>query len=318
MALLTQKQLILAKLESTYNTDPTPTGAANAILVQNPKWQHESARMNDRPAVRPSIATLQKVWGDTLMQISFDVEIKGPGAAYSASVLPEIDPLLQSCGLALTVDTTTGSETATYAPTSTTSAHKSCTIYHYMDGLLQKLTGCRGNASFKLEAGGYGVVSFTFTGHVSTPTDTAMATPTFDSTKPPVVKGASFSIDSYSAAITMLGFDLGNKITTPGSVSASDGFGSVEIVGREINGNFDPEAVLVAAEDYVDNWRTGTVMALLSGTVGSTQYNKYAVSMPGVYYTEITQTDGNGIARYDAKFHATETTTDNELSLAFS
>jgi hypothetical protein len=34
MPLLTRKRLIVAKIESTYGTDPTPTGA-NAILVRN-------------------------------------------------------------------------------------------------------------------------------------------------------------------------------------------------------------------------------------------------------------------------------------------
>ena len=35
MSLKTNKRTILAKTESTYGTDPTPTGSANAILLRN-------------------------------------------------------------------------------------------------------------------------------------------------------------------------------------------------------------------------------------------------------------------------------------------
>ena len=35
MALLKRKAAILAKTESVYGTDPTPTGVANAILVSD-------------------------------------------------------------------------------------------------------------------------------------------------------------------------------------------------------------------------------------------------------------------------------------------
>ena len=35
MALRTSQRLLLAEEETTYGTDPTPTGAANAILVRS-------------------------------------------------------------------------------------------------------------------------------------------------------------------------------------------------------------------------------------------------------------------------------------------
>ena len=35
MSLLNRKRVILAKIEVSYGTDPTPTGLANAILVRN-------------------------------------------------------------------------------------------------------------------------------------------------------------------------------------------------------------------------------------------------------------------------------------------
>ena len=39
MSRLARKTAILAKIETTYNTDPTPTGAANAVLISNPNYK---------------------------------------------------------------------------------------------------------------------------------------------------------------------------------------------------------------------------------------------------------------------------------------
>ena len=314
--MLVKREVLLAKIESVYNTDPTPTGADNAILVENLSQSNEGLRMNERNAVRSSLAPLKQVFGGMLRSISFDVEIKGPGAAYSASVRPEIDVLLRACGMGVTVDATPSSETATYAPVS--SAHESCTFYYYQDGILTKMTGARGNASFSLEGGTHGKISFTFTGHTSTPTDVTLATPTYDSTVPVPFIGASFSIDSFAAVISALNFDLSNTLSTPPDVNAADGYGEIQITSRDVNGSFDPEHELVATEAFEANLRSGASMALATGTIGATQYNQYAISMPAVSYREIGQADRDGVRTLDVGFGAYESTTDDEVSIVFS
>jgi len=115
-----------------------------------------------------------------------------------------------------------------------------------------------------------------------------------------------------------LAFDLSNTISTPDSISASDGFGEVAITDRDVNGSFDPLAVLVATEAFDANWRNGASMALASGTIGSTQYNKYAVSMPAVYYRSMGLGDRDGLISYDMTFGAAESATDDEVSIVFS
>lgn len=317
MSILTQRQVILAKVESTYNTDPTPVASTDAVLCEEVSKSHESARMIERKVVRPSLGQLQQVFGDTLMQISMNVELKGSGSAYSASNRPELDPLLRACGFSSTVDTTTGSETVTYVPVSDNSSHESVTIYAYIDGKLQKLTGCRGTVSFKMEAGQKGMASFTMTGHVATPTDVSLVDPTFNSTLPPAVLGAAFTVDSYSAIISQLTLDINNKITMPPSVNASDGFGELQIAERDIAGNFDPEQVLVATEAFDANWRSGKSMVLNTGDIGSTQYNKYSFALPGVYYRNVGFADRDGIASHELDFGALESSGDDEATLLF-
>jgi len=313
--MLSKREVILAKIESTYNTDPTPSTSSDEILVENLGWSFEGARMVDREAVRPSLGKLKQVWGDTLMQVTFDVELKGAGATYSASVRPEADVLFRACGLSSTVDTTTGSETVTYAPTST--SHESITIYYYADGKLFKLTGCRGNCSINLETGSKGMASFTFTGHTTTPTDVSLPTPSYNSAVPPAVINGTFTIDSYAATVNAVAMDVTNQIAMPPDLSASDGYGEVQITGRDVSGSIDPEAELVATEAFVANWRSNASMALATGDIGSTQYNKYNLTAPGVYYREVSQGDREGIRTYDLSCGFSETTTDNEFALVF-
>lgn len=316
MSLLTSREVWLAKIEVTYNVDPVPVASTDAILVENPAWAHESARMNERPALRPSIGKLQQVYGGTLVTLTGDVELKGAGAAYSASVRPEIDVLFRICGLSSTVDASPGTESVTYAPAS--SGHESATIYYYQDGTRMIATGCRGNVSIAAEVGGLAKASFTITGHVAGPADVALPAPTYDSALPPAVKAGAFTIDGFSAVIATLNVDLGNTVAMPPDLSASDGFGEVQITSRDVNGSFDPEYPLVASEDFVGNWKSGLAMVLATGTIGGTQYNRYAVDMPALYYREVAPGDRDGIRTLDLTFGAVESTGDDEVTITFN
>lgn len=315
--MLVKREVILAKVESAYNTDPTPDGTSNAILVEEPAWSHEGLRMTDRNPVRSSLAPLKSIYGGNLKQIKFSAEVKGPGAAYSASVRPEIDPLLRACGFAVTVDTSSGTESAIYKPTS--SGIESITIYYYQDGTRHRMTGARGNVDFNMEAGGSVKANFTFTGHDTTVTDTALATPTYDSTTPPPFVSAGFFTHSdYAAIISALKFDMGNQISTPPSVNASDGYGETRITARNVMGSFDPENVLVATHPFIANFKAGTVDNIGTGVIGSTQYNRFAITFPGIYYRDVSPGDRDGIRTLEVPFGALESSGDDEVSIAFT
>lgn len=307
--MLTNREVILAKIESTYNTDPVPT-TTDAVLVENPSWSFAGLRMVDRNNVKSSIATDQKIYGGTLKGVSFDVEVKGSGAAGTA---PEIGVLLRACGLDETI---VASTSVTYAPVST--GFESITIYYYQDGILNKLTGCRGNASFNLECGNKGTVSFTFTGHDGGTTDVTMVTPSYDSTVPPVFINAPFSIGAYSAVIAGLSFDMSNTIATPPDVSATDGYSQVYLTKRDVNGSFSPEMTTVAVNDWIGQLKAGTTMALDTGAIGGTAGNIYRVQMPAVYYREMSPGDRDGVRTLENTIGAAESAGDDEFSLAFT
>lgn len=307
--MLVNREVILAGVESTYNVAESLTGS-DAILVEAPSWSHEGARMVERNNVKASLAMDQRVWAGTLKQVTFEVEMKGSGAAGTA---PEMAPLLRGCGLGETV---VASTSVTYAPVST--GHESITIMYYSDGIRHTLTGCRGSVSFTLEAGSFGKASFTFTGHEATPTDTALVTPTYDSTVPPPLVNVPFSIGGYSAVITNLAVDLGNTISTPSDISATDGYGEILLTKRDVTGSFNPEQVLVATKNYISEWKAGTTGALTTGVVGSTAGNRYTVSGPACYYSEIAPGDADGKRIFELSCGFAESSGDDEISIAFT
>lgn len=308
--MLVNREVILFKIESTYNTDPTPSASTDAVLVESPSWTHEGARIIERTGVKASIGKEQSIFGGTLKSVSFDVEIKGSG---SAGAVPEIGQLLRACGLDETV---VASTSVTYAPVST--SFESGTLYYYSDGLRHIVTGCRGTVSFNLETGAAPKASFTLTGHDTLLTDTAIVTPTYDSTVPVPVINVPFTIGGYSAVIANLSLDLSNNVTTPPDMSSSDGFGETIITARDVNGSFDPEQVLLATNNYINDWKNDTTLALATGVIGSTAGNRVAFSCPAVYYKEISPGDRDGLRTYEIGFGCAESSGDDEISIAFT
>lgn len=310
--MLTSREAILAKKEATYNVDPVPTAALNAILIGNPSWSHEGLRMNERDSVKNTNAVRQHIFGGKLKTISMDVELKGSGAAGTA---PEFGVLFEACSY---VETVSAGVSVAYDPTSVTADQESVTVYYYQDGLMHKLTGCRGTFSVNLETGAIPMATFTLTGHSEKPTDTPMIVPTLDTTEPFSLINTQFSVAGYDAQVSSLAFDAGVEVLTPSSMSATDGYGEVFNGKRDLNGSFDPEMELVADNDYYGDFEDGTKMLLTTGTVGDTEGNIFTVSMPQIYYRDIGNGDRDGVRTYEIPFGAVEDTGDDEVQFLFT
>jgi len=176
MARYIRNTVLLAKTEVTYGTDPTPTGAANAMLVSNVSVEVAYSNV-DRDLLRGYFGGSDQLVGTRSVNISFDVELAGSGTAATA---PAWGPLLKACGFSETATTF-----VTYAPIST--AIGSVTIYYYLDGALHKLLGCRGSVSFKMDVGGKPTMNYKFTGLDGGLTAATNATPTLTAFKTPIV-----------------------------------------------------------------------------------------------------------------------------------
>lgn len=95
MALLTRKRSILAKLESTYGVDSSPTGSANAILVRNLEVTPLNAETVERSLIRPYFGNSDVLLAQTSAQVNFEIELAGPGIVGD---VPAWADVLSACG----------------------------------------------------------------------------------------------------------------------------------------------------------------------------------------------------------------------------
>lgn len=146
--------VIACKSEVTYGVDPIPTGAANAIQLNNVKITPLNAQFVPRELLRNYFGISEQLIASYNKLVSFDVEAVGSGTAGTA---PAWGPLLRACGFA---ELLTPTERAEYTPI--TNNQESVTIYVYDSGVLHKLLGAKGAVSFSLGLGGIPKMSFAF------------------------------------------------------------------------------------------------------------------------------------------------------------
>jgi len=306
--MLIKKTILLAKTEVTNNVDANPVAASDAVYVENVSHGPTNQSMVDQTPVKPTLGKGKKLYGSHLWQISFDVRVKGSGAAGTP---PECSPLLRACGLGETIVALTS---VAYEPVS--DGIESATIYVYLDGSLRKLTGCRGNVSFNSESNGSGVFSFSFTGHDAGGSDAALPSPTLDTTEAPRAKSSLFSIGGYAASISNLTFDLANEVATPLDLNSSDGFAEITIIDRDPNGSLNPLNTLKADHDFMADWTSGTEMAL-TATIGDTAGNKYKIDGPAVSYNDFAYGEREGRQTAEIPIMFNEVNGDDAIKITF-
>lgn len=314
--------VILAKIEATYGSDPTPTGAANAILVTNQSAPRLVANNVDRALVRGYYGGNQQLVGTRVLTVGFDVEIAGSGTPTTA---PDWGPLMRACGFTQT------SQTASmdYTPISTISGvtNTSVTIYYYLDGQLYKLLGARGNMpTITLGIGARPVFRFEFTGLDGGLTAATNATPTLSRFSTPVVVTDANTLMTlgsitYTAATGVLSggteypnrglsVSIGNNVVHQPLLGAE----TVEITGREVT--CEAEFDLTAAQavtfntDVLANTNTGFGI-----THGTSAGNIVCIHMPAVQRINPEVVDVNGSAFHKYAGRAVPSTGNDEIRI---
>lgn len=254
MAKKMNKRVLLAKIESAYGTDPTPTGAANAILVSDLSLVPQEGEYDERKLIRPYYGNSEQILGAAYRTCEFSVEFQASGVAGTA---PAWGPLLRACAFGETIS---AGVSVTYAPVS--AAEESLTLYYNIDGILFKMTGARGSVSLEMSVKKIPRWKFKFTGLHEIATDTAAATPTYTAfVKPKTVNHTNttgFALHGYSGKLEMLSFDAANK--TP--FRALVGGETVEMVDRQMAGKVKIELPTIAAKDFFTIALNATLGAL--------------------------------------------------------
>ena len=310
MALLTRKRLILAKIESTYGTDSTP-GGTEAILVRNLEITPLQADVVTRDLIRPYLGNFEQILANQRVEITFEVELAGSGAAGTA---PAWSPVMKSCAMSETISAGTS---VTYAPVS--SSFSSCSIYFNNDGVRHKITGCRGSFSISGEVGQIPVISFTMMGIYNAPDDSALPTPTYSNQATPVIfkqgNTTGFQVFSYSGCLQSFSMDLANEMVYRELVGCTK---EVLITNRAPNGTVVIEAPTIAAKDFF-TIANGTATGNLTFQHGQTAGNIVTFSSPQTDIGSPTYSDQDGIQMLNLPYVATPTTAGNdELSIALT
>jgi len=311
---LTRKKFLIAKIESTYGTDPTPVGGSDAVQVTNLEVTPIESDNVQAAAFQGFLgnSTRATLVANKRVSVTFDVELAGSGTAGTA---PAFGPLLKSCGLS---ETTVADTSVTYAPVS--SSFDSATIYCFYDGTRHKITGARGSVSFNFTAGQFAVASFNFIGIFNDPDDTALS-----GTFTVANQAAALEVnDTNLTTATFFGetsqriesFDLAlnNELVYKETASSKE----VLITNRAVGGTAVIEAPAVGTTDYFAD-AIGVSTASSSMVLGATGGNIVTLTAAQTDVTGVSYGDTNGVISLSMPYLALPTTAgNNELSLAFT
>jgi len=305
--MLANRAQIAIELEAVEGTAETLEGA-DVILAYNPRFE-PIIEPHERSPVRSVFSPHPSVMGKRSAKLSFEVELVGPGATGTALYFADA---LKACGVAETLAATT-----TYKPS--TAGGSTATLALYKDGKAKKMWGARGTFRVIAEAGKAVRLAFEFTGADFSDTDTALLSSgvSYHTGIPPAFQGATYTLDSYAGTIGRMEIDAANQVALRPDINAASGHKSAIITGRKPMLTLDPEEVLAATEDYLGNWRAGTLMAL-SAAFGTGTGQVITITAPKVQFQSVTETERDGNAALDINALLCLNTGDDEWQIAIT
>ena len=311
MPKLHRKRSILAKAESSYGSDPTPTGSANYVQVIDLNIEPIVSDEVSRDLIRPYMGNYEVIPANTRVNVTFDVEMAGSG---SAGQSPKYGAILKACGLSETVVSSTS---VTYAPVTTPS--DSVTLFVNYDGIRHKVTGARGTFSLNCEVNNIPRISFSLTGIFNAPTDTALPTVTVSNQASPLIfkngSTSNFAIFGFAAALQSWNLDFNNEVIYRELVGGTK---EVLITDRRPSGTAVIESPALSAHNFFTDY-TGTSTGTNTWLHGTVAGNKVTVSCPQTDLGQPTYEESDGITMLSLPFMATPTASaNNEFSLVYT
>lgn len=195
---------------------------------------------------------------------------------------------------------------------------ESITLYGYLDGLLHKMTGCRGTFTVEGTGGEYANFNFTFTGDYVPVEDAAIpSNPAYETQKPTQVELANLTVGDYeNFAASEFSLDMQNDVQIREDINALNAYAGALIVGRSPQLGVNPEAVLEATHPVWANLSAGTELAF-SMKVGKVKGNTVAIEAPNTQYTNVQYSNRNNIRTYDISLNCARSSGNDEIKIAF-
>ena len=176
---------------------------------------------------------------------------------------------------------------------------ESITLVMHKDSTLHTMPGSFGTFEITATAGNFATVKWTFTGTYVEPVDDPLPNPLFEKTIPSQVELARLKVNLFQAVVDKFTFNQANDIQIRPDVSSSDGYIGTRIVSRKPVGGIDPEADLVANNDFWGQLAAAQRMPFQM-RVGYAPGNTVWFMAPSVQYSGLTYADRQGILTYDA------------------
>lgn len=255
-----RKLAILAKMETAYGVDPTPTGAANAMVVHDVEVTPLDGEEVERNNLQPYFGHFPVLQTTRFARIKFNTEMAGSGVVGTA---PRYSPLLRACSVGVTV---AAGVSVTYSPISDN--QESVTVYANIDGINHVMPGVRGTAKFTLGSKGKPMIQYEFMGLWIPLADTALPTPDYTGWVAPVAfnkANTTAALHGVTVACSQFELTMGNQVEKRDLTDVD----TVEIVDRKSSGSMVFENTPVATMDWISvaEARTPGDLELVHGTV---------------------------------------------------
>lgn len=289
----------LSKLEGSYNAGGSLSTATDGINLEELATLALTPANDGARPMPPNAGGYQRRVAPSgfVGDLSAKVAPKGSGAAYSASVFPQIHTLLRSSLMNAAVTTTGGLEKWDYTPCAITDTPASNVQSLYERGQLYAIQGVLGDWTLTID--GPSVPVFDYKGMGLAPavpivSDAALPTITYpaSSIDPPKSTNVAFTYGSFTPVLRKLVLKWGRKVNPRLDINVGGhaGFWGVTrtptldiTYETPVAGTFDSFAAFTAA-----NQSTWTL------TVGTAQYNKYTIFGPSGQPTGFPQESADG------------------------
>lgn len=305
----TRKKYLLAKIEATYGTDPTPA-AADAMLTSGLQREIYGGPTITRDLDRDVLGADEQINTSPMVTQQFSVEMAGSG---TLGTPPGYGALLRACGFAETIAASTDVQ---YDPVS--SGYESIATYYDRDGERQIALGIRGSGGISMAVGQMPRFNFNLTGLYAKPAAQTLVTPETTTFQVPVpvnkANTPTCTIGAYDLIMQSLDIDFGNQVPHVNLVNYEE----VLITDREMTGTMTVLAPLISSKDMfalVESHSGITTSAFQ--VIHATTPNIVQLDAPKMQLTGISEVDINGEQGYQLPFRLIPDSGDDELKITF-
>ncbi len=322
-----RRQLILAKVEATYGSDPTLAGGDALIAVDDLSLEVVTDPSDIEP-IDGFLDGFAHIEGTQLYTLSFTTALKGSGTAGTA---PEIGPLFKAVGFSETI---VGATSVTYdlAEVFATAGDgfQSVSIEIEDGTLIIPIRGTYGTMTIDSSAPMFPKISWSFTGLYAIPTDGAgsgalSVTPTYQTTLPQPSRGLTMTLHGQAGGASFRPsswtLDLNRETHVIRSIAETFGIAAIELGGCRPTGTFSMQELPIASKDW---WTAleGAVLSTMSmawaGSAGNIVTITDAGGTGGLAISGLSRTDNDGVIGLDATYSMGRSAGNDSLTIAFT